>query len=51
MLLKKKIFIFKNQSFTDCLLKKQFVKYVYTKFLIYKTVHFSKKKIILLDKL
>jgi hypothetical protein len=49
MQLKKKFFIFKNQSFTDFLLKKQFVKYVYTKFLIYKTVHFSKKKIILLD--
>jgi hypothetical protein len=49
MLLKKKFFIFKNKSFTDFLLKKQFAKYVYTKFLICKTVSFAKKKIILLD--
>ena len=47
MLLKKKIFISTNQSFTDFILKKQFAKYVYTKFLVYKTVSFSKKKIIL----
>lgn len=49
MLLKKKIFISINHTFTDLILKKQFTKYVYTKFLIYKTVSFSKKKIILLD--
>lgn len=49
MLLKKKFFISTNKSFTDFILKKQFAKYVYTKFLIYKTVSFSKKKIILLD--
>lgn len=49
MYLKKKTFIYKNHSFTDALLKKQFVKYVYTKFLIYKLANFSKKKILLLD--
>lgn len=49
MQLKKAFFIHQNLISTDFLLKKQFAKYIYTKFLVYKTVTFTKKKIILLD--